>query len=99
MCKVIKFYEEIYKGKVTKLTKTKMMIKQKLHSTQEIFTRGGMKLQRENESFEKHSCRRSFDLTMNHVATLTLGSRPRQGLAKVQAKRETREPHVMLLRV
>jgi hypothetical protein len=31
------------------------------------------------------------------VATLTLGSRPRQGLARLSAKREAREPHLMLL--
>jgi hypothetical protein len=30
------------------------------------------------------------------VATLALGSRPRQGLAKVQAKNEARESHFML---
>jgi hypothetical protein len=30
------------------------------------------------------------------VATLALGSRPRQGLAKVRAKREARESHFML---
>jgi hypothetical protein len=31
------------------------------------------------------------------VVTLTLGSRLRQGLAKVQAKSEARKPHSMLL--
>jgi hypothetical protein len=30
------------------------------------------------------------------IATLALGSRPRQGLAKVQAKSEARESHFML---
>jgi hypothetical protein len=33
------------------------------------------------------------------VATLTLGSRPRQGVARLQAKRKTRESHHMLLGV
>jgi len=33
------------------------------------------------------------------VATLLLGSRPRQGLARVKAKREARESHLMLLGV
>jgi len=33
------------------------------------------------------------------VATLALGSRPRQGLAKVRAKREARESHLMFSRV
>jgi hypothetical protein len=33
------------------------------------------------------------------VATLALGSRPTQGLAKVQAKREIRESHFMLPKV
>jgi hypothetical protein len=31
-----------------------------------------------------------------HVVTLTLGSRPRQGLAKVRPKSEARESHFML---
>jgi hypothetical protein len=31
-----------------------------------------------------------------NVKTLTLGSQPRQGLAKVRAKREARESHPML---
>jgi hypothetical protein len=31
------------------------------------------------------------DHAIKHVATLALGSRPRQGLAKVQAKNEARE--------
>jgi hypothetical protein len=31
------------------------------------------------------------------VTTLTLGSQPRQGLAKVRAKNETQELHFMLL--
>jgi hypothetical protein len=35
--------------------------------------------------------------TLN-VTTLTLGSRPRQGLAKVWAKSEARESHFMLPR-
>jgi len=35
----------------------------------------------------------------NVVTTLTLGLRPRQRLAKVQAKRETQESHFMLLEV
>jgi hypothetical protein len=30
------------------------------------------------------------------VATLTLGSQPRQGLARVRAKREAQESHLML---
>ncbi len=34
-----------------------------------------------------------------YVVTLALGSRPRQGLAKVWAKREARELHLMLPRV
>ncbi len=33
------------------------------------------------------------------VATLALGSRPRQGLAKVRAKSEAQELHFMLQRV
>jgi hypothetical protein len=33
------------------------------------------------------------------VATLTLGSRPRQGLARVRAKKEARESHFMLPKV
>ncbi len=33
------------------------------------------------------------------VTTLTLGSRPRQGLARVRAKREAQESHLMLLGV
>ncbi len=33
---------------------------------------------------------------MNIVATLTLGSRPIQGLAKVRAKYEAQESHFML---
>jgi hypothetical protein len=33
------------------------------------------------------------------VATLALGSRPREGLAKVQAKCEGRESHFMLMGV
>jgi hypothetical protein len=36
--------------------------------------------------------------TLN-VATLALSSRPRQGLARLQAKREARESHIMLLGV
>jgi len=35
----------------------------------------------------------------HNVATLTLGSRPRQGLAKVWAKSEAQESHFMLLGV
>jgi hypothetical protein len=31
-----------------------------------------------------------------YVTTLALGSRPRQGLAKVRAKKEARESHLML---
>ncbi len=34
-----------------------------------------------------------------NVATLALGLRPRQGLAKVRAKNEARESHFMLSRV
>jgi len=33
------------------------------------------------------------------VATLTLGSRPKQGLAKARAKSEAQESHFMLLGV
>jgi hypothetical protein len=33
------------------------------------------------------------------VTTLALGSRPRQGVARLQAKRETQESHHMFLRV
>jgi hypothetical protein len=43
------------------------MTKQKLHSTQETFTRGGMKPHGENEGFEKHKGRRYFDSTMNQI--------------------------------
>jgi len=32
----------------------------------------------------------------SNVATLALGSRPRQGLARLQAKKEARESHRML---
>jgi len=35
----------------------------------------------------------NFDEWMKHVATLVLGSRPRQGLVKVQAKSEAWESH------
>jgi hypothetical protein len=35
----------------------------------------------------------------NGVATLALGSQPKQGLTRLQAKREARESHFMLLRV
>jgi hypothetical protein len=34
-----------------------------------------------------------------HVATLALGSQPKQGLTKVQNKNEARESHFMLLGV
>jgi hypothetical protein len=34
---------------------------------------------------------------VGHVATLTLGSRPRQGLARVRVKKEAWESHFMLL--
>jgi hypothetical protein len=34
-----------------------------------------------------------------NVITLALGSQPRQGLAKVQAKSEARESHFMLMGV
>ncbi len=38
-----------------------------------------------------------FLLAVNrYVVTLALGSRPRQGLARVRAKREARESHLML---
>jgi hypothetical protein len=33
---------------------------------------------------------------LTNVATLALGSRPRQGLAKVRVKNEARESHFML---
>jgi hypothetical protein len=36
---------------------------------------------------------------MNHVATLALGSRPRQRFVRLQAKREAQESHLMLLGV
>jgi hypothetical protein len=36
-----------------------------------------------------------FQNTM-HVATLALGSRPKQGLAKVWAKKEAWESHLMI---
>jgi len=36
---------------------------------------------------------------MDYVATLALGSRPRQGLAKEWAKYEARETHFMLMGV
>jgi hypothetical protein len=38
-------------------------------------------------------------LNINHVATLALGLRPKQGLAKVRTKREARESHLMLMGV
>jgi hypothetical protein len=38
-----------------------------------------------------------FELTFNNVATLALGSQPKQGLAKVRAKSEAQESHFMLL--
>jgi hypothetical protein len=38
----------------------------------------------------------NMDQQIIFVATLALGSRPRQGLARVQAKREARESHLML---
>jgi hypothetical protein len=38
-------------------------------------------------------CRPIHNCWMYHVATLTLGSRPRQGLAKVWAKSEAHESH------
>ncbi len=38
-------------------------------------------------------------LMVDNVVTLTLGSRPRQGLAKVWAKSEARESHFMFLKV
>ncbi len=41
----------------------------------------------------------NYDLTKSDVATLTLGSRPKQGLAKVRAKCEGRESHFMFLGV
>jgi len=34
-----------------------------------------------------------------HVATLTLGSRPKQGLAKVRAKSEVQESHFIFMEV
>jgi hypothetical protein len=36
-----------------------------------------------------------YELLNVNVVTLTLGSRPKQGLAKVQAKSEARESHFM----
>jgi hypothetical protein len=38
-------------------------------------------------------------LAMLDVITLTLGLRPRQGLVRMRAKRETQESHLMLLGV
>jgi hypothetical protein len=35
-------------------------------------------------------------LITSHVTILTLGSRPKQGLARVRVKREARESHLML---
>jgi hypothetical protein len=37
--------------------------------------------------------------TFTYVATLTLGLRPKQGLARARAKREAQESHFMLPRV
>jgi hypothetical protein len=42
---------------------------------------------------------KSFPRTTFYVATLALGSRPRQGVARLRAKKETRESHHMLLGV
>ncbi len=42
---------------------------------------------------------RVADDVRNFIATLALGSRLRQGVARLWAKRETRESHHMLLRV
>jgi hypothetical protein len=36
------------------------------------------------------------NLVTAYVVTLALGSQPKQGLAKVRAKREARESHLML---
>ncbi len=41
------------------------------------------------------NCQNSIKL----VVTLTLGSQPKQGLAKVWAKSEAHEPHFMLMGV
>jgi hypothetical protein len=41
----------------------------------------------------------SFFLYSSGVATLALGSRLNQGLARVRAKREAQESHLMLLGV
>jgi hypothetical protein len=38
-------------------------------------------------------------LEINIVITLTLGSRPRQGLVKVRAKSEAQKSHFMFLKV
>jgi hypothetical protein len=40
-----------------------------------------------------------LEFCFKHVATLTLGSRPKQGLVRVRAKKEARESHLMLLGV
>ncbi len=41
----------------------------------------------------------NLSVMMGNVTSLALGSQPRQGLAKVQAKKEARESHLMFLRV
>ncbi len=48
-----------------------------------------LKLKKSNDSFY-------FLIFANYVATLALGSRPRQGLARLQAKREIGESHLVL---
>jgi len=47
-------------------------------------------------SLEKLSLKTIFGQTIIIVVTLTLGSQPRQGLAKVWAKKEAQESHFML---
>jgi len=47
-------------------------------------------------SLEKLSLKTIFGQTIIIIATLALGSQPRQGLVKVRAKREARESHFML---
>ncbi len=53
------------------------------------------------KSLFKAFCREANDLLQfsGSVATLVLGSKPKQGFARVRAKREVRESHLMLPRV
>jgi hypothetical protein len=48
----------------------------------------------------RKTCRRHNVLgSTDYIATLTSGSWPKQGLAKVQAKKEAQKSHLMLLGV